>query len=46
MSDRLKSLLLAFLISAVLWAALISGGMWAFDAVNGQLDTNSTAGVK
>jgi hypothetical protein len=46
MSDRLKSLLLAFLISAVLWAGLITGGMWAFDAVNSQLDTNSTAGVK
>ena len=29
MSDRLKSLIVAFLISAFLWAGLIAGANWA-----------------
>jgi hypothetical protein len=29
MSDRLKSLIVAFLLSALLWAGLITGGNWA-----------------
>jgi predicted PurR-regulated permease PerM len=46
MSDRLKSLLLAFLLSIVLWIGIIAGGAWVVANVGDQLDNSMTAGVR
>jgi hypothetical protein len=45
-TNRLKWLLLAFLLSITLWGGLMAGGALVMRSFNEQLDLHPTAGVK